>query len=248
MKEREIMLKHKNKGFSNQQIADIFECDRGTVRRTLLRYELTGSHENYSKTGRKSVLSESDRRCIKLASIRDRFKTCPILTSEFNIEQEKPVSETTVRRVLMDNSLNGCLAASVPLLRPPNVKKRLAFALKYAHWTAEDWLKVLYTDESKFELYNNKGVVHVRRMPGERYKPHCTKKTVKHGGGSLFVWGGVSGNGVLPLKRIDVIMNKEYYHQILIRHVVPGGTMLCGKNFYYLEDNDPKHSSLLCRG
>ena len=156
VKEREIMVKHKNNGFSNQQIADIFQCDRGTVRRTLLRFELTGGHENYSKTGRKPVLSESDKRCIKLASIRDRFKTCPIVTSEFNSAQEQQV-QSTVRRVLMDNSLNGCLAARVPLLGEPNVKKRLAFALKYAHWTADDWLKVLYTDESKFELYNNKG-------------------------------------------------------------------------------------------
>ena len=37
------------------------------------------------------------------------------------------------------------------------------------------------------------------------------------------------------------------YHQILIRHGVPSGIRLMGQEFVYQQDNDPKHTSNLCK-
>lgn len=62
------------------------------------------------------------------------------------------------------------------------------------------------------------------------------------------VWGGISVNGVSTLKRIDGIMDKKVYHNILVRQAVPAGLSLIGKGFILQEDNDPKHASKLCRG
>ena len=61
------------------------------------------------------------------------------------------------------------------------------------------------------------------------------------------VWGGISANGVTPLKRIEGIMDKKVYHNILVRQAMPAGKRLIGKGFIYQEDNDPKHASKLCR-
>lgn len=85
-------------------------------------------------------------------------------------------------------------------------------------------------------------------MAGERYAKNCIVSTVKHGGGSIMVWGGISVNGVSTLKRIDGIMDKKVYHNILVRQAVPAGLSLIGKGFILQEDNDPKHASKLCRG
>lgn len=86
-----------------------------------------------------------------------------------------------------------------------------------------------------------------RRYPGERFRNHCLLPTVKHGNGSIMVWGGVTGNGVAPLKRITGIIRQEAYHQILIRHAIPAGLNLIGRGFIFQQDNDPKHTSNLCR-
>jgi hypothetical protein len=39
----------------------------------------------------------------------------------------------------------------------------------------------------------------------------------------------------------------QVYHQILIRHALPGGKRLIGRGFVFQEDNDPKNRSKLCR-
>ena len=47
-------------------------------------------------------------------------------------------------------------AAKKPLLKPNMVEKRLAFAHNHFHWTEEDWLRVMFTDESTFQLFRNR--------------------------------------------------------------------------------------------
>ena len=43
----------------------------------------------------------------------------------------------------------------------------------------------------------------------------CVKSKVKHGGGSIQVWGCFSYNGVGDLYRSNDIFTKEKYHSIL---------------------------------
>ena len=44
-------------------------------------------------------------------------------------------------------------------------------------------------------------------------------------------------------------MKKEHYHTILKNQLLPSSRVLFqDKNFIFQEDNDPKHSSQLCRG
>ena len=75
----------------------------------------------------------------------------------------------------------------------------------------------------------------------------CVKSTVKHGGGSIQVWGCFSCNGVGDLYRINDIFTKEKYHSILQRHAIPSGLKLCGHGFVLQQDNDPKYTSKFCR-
>jgi hypothetical protein len=70
---------------------------------------------------------------------------------------------------------------------------------------------------------------------------------VKHGGGSVMVWGCFGGNSVGDLIKIDGIMKKEQYLEILKNHGVSSGTRIISRGFVFQEDNDPKHSSALCR-
>ena len=44
-----------------------------------------------------------------------------------------------------------------------------------------------------------------------------------------------------------VHMDKKVYTKILVYNAIPGGKKLLGKKFVFLEDNDPKHSSICCQ-
>lgn len=139
------------------------------------------------------------------------------------------------------------MACHKPLLSAKNIIKRLRFAKKHVKWSKKKWKQVLFTDETKFELFGSNRRTFVRRMANERFIKECLTPTIKHGGGSVMVWGGICANGVTQLKRIEGIMDKTVDHSILVRRTLPEGKNLIGKGFVFQEDNDPKHSSNLCR-
>ncbi len=49
------------------------------------------------------------------------------------------------------------------------------------------WNYVLWSDETKINLFGSDGVKHVWRQPGEEYKGKCVLPTFKHIGGSVMV-------------------------------------------------------------
>ena len=66
--------------------------------------------------------------------------------------------------------------------------------------------------------------------------------TVKHGGGSVMVWGRFSTVGVGELIKVENTMRKEDYKQIFEQHAIPPCCHLIGRNFIMQQDKDPKHS------
>lgn len=69
---------------------------------------------------------------------------------------------------------------------------------------------------------------------------------MKHGGGNIMVWGSFGGGKVGQLIEVKGILNKEGYHSILQRHLIPSGLENIGRGFILQQDNDPKHTSKLC--
>lgn len=99
------------------------------------------------------------------------------------------ISVHTARRRLRAAELYARRPAKKPFISEKNRKARLAFARRYQHWTKDDWSKVLWSDESKFNLFNSDGIRYVRRPIGQRFNPKYQVSTVKHGGGNVIVWG-----------------------------------------------------------
>ena len=104
--------------------------------------------------------------------MRDRRLTGQQLQAQLNTGRSKEVSVSTVKRRLRAAGLTGRVAVRKPLLRWKNKKKRLSWAMKHRQWTTENW-KVLWTDESEFEIVGSSHRVFVRRRVGERMVPQC---------------------------------------------------------------------------
>lgn len=235
-------------GMTEREIAKARKISKTAVHNAIHRYYQTGSFQDRPRSGRPKITSETEDNFIVTTSKRNRRLTAPEIQATINKTRTKPISLTTVKRRLRKKGLFGRVAVRKPLLRPQNRKKRLEWALRHQHWTEEDFKNVLWTDESKFEIFGSKRRIYVRRNAAEKMLPECVVPTVKHGGGSVMVWGCFSSCGVGDLVRIDGIMRKEEYKTILENNAVPSGLRLIGPGFVFQQDNDPKHSSKLCRG
>ncbi len=99
------------------------------------------------------------------------------------------------------------------------------------------WNHVLWSDETKINLFGSDGVKGVWQQPGEEYKDKCVLPTVKHGGGSVMVWGCMSTAGTGKLQFIEGNINSNMCCDILKQSMIPSLRRL-GRRAVFQHDND----------
>lgn len=123
----------------------------------------------------------------------------------------------------------------------------MAFCRKYQDWTEDDWKRVIWSDESKINRFQSDGKQYYWRRPHERIQKHHVKQTVKHG--SLMIWGCFTWWHMGPLVKIEGIMKKEDYLQILQTNL-PDFLDECTypeEEMGFQQDGDPKHTAKIVK-
>ncbi|GFW69218.1 transposable element Tc1 transposase [Trichonephila clavipes] len=99
----------------------------------------------------------------------------------------RSVSAETVRRVLRKAGCNGRVARKKPLIGNRNRVKRLKLAKEHILKPHQFWNEVIFSKESKFNIFGSDGRRMVWRKPNAFHHPKHTIPTVKHGGASMMV-------------------------------------------------------------
>jgi hypothetical protein len=173
--------------------------------------------------------------------MKDRHKTSPELAKEWFDSTGTQASTSLVRCRLLEKGLRGCKAKRKPLLTEKQRHNRLRWAKAHANWTVNDWKKVVFSDESTFNVNNHAGNCYVRRFPGEENSPQCILPTIKHPISVMF-WGCITSNGVGRLSICSGMMNSTAYIETLkakllptLRSTFPNG------DYIFQDDNAPCH-------
>ena len=178
----------------------------------------------------------------------NRRISADVVKAEIEVELGMTLNANTIRSRARKVGLFGHVARKKPLVNKVNRGKRLKFA--------RDMLKkpigfreiVIWSDESKFKLFGSDGIVMVWRTPKEEYDPHCIVPTVKHGDDSVTVWSCFARNGVGKMCILDRNMDRFYYRDILGKYLLPSIKKFnLGVDFFFMHDNDPKHTSALIK-
>ena len=99
---------------------------------------------------------------------------------------------------------------------------RLHWAQRHFRWERQQWARVLFPDESRFNLSHHDGRIRVFRRRGERFADNCLIERDRFGGGSVMVWGGIMGRRKTNLIVVQGNLNAQgYINQILQPEAVP---------------------------
>ncbi len=154
------------------------------------------------------------------------------------------VTKATISNTLRRQGLKSCSARRVPLLKPVHVQARLKFARENLDDPEEDWENVIWSDETKIELFGKNSTCRVWRRKNAELHPKNTIPTVKHGGGNIMLWGCFSAKGPGRLICVKERMNGAMYHEILSENLLPSARALKMKHGWVFQpDNDPKHTA-----
>ncbi|CAD6189707.1 unnamed protein product [Caenorhabditis auriculariae] len=242
---RAIVVGRQN-GLTMMTLAGMFGVTEAGISQFLKRQKAQDGSTNSQRTGRPRVTDRNgDRNILKTSRTNPRL-TAPAIRREVFLNSPSPPSVSTVKRRLNAAGIMGRRPVKKPLISEKNRAARVKWAKEHLNWTRQDWNKILWSDESKFLLFGSDGIQWVRRPIGSRYHPKYQLPTVKHGGGSCMVWGAFSGSGIGPLHRVNGIMDKHVYKDILQNQMLPHLRAM-GRGSVYHQDNDPKHTSLFVK-
>uniref|UniRef100_A0AAY5K1G9 Tc1-like transposase DDE domain-containing protein n=1 Tax=Esox lucius TaxID=8010 RepID=A0AAY5K1G9_ESOLU len=141
------------------------------------------------------------------------------------------------------NGLRGRVARWKTFLTKKNIQAWMKFAKINIKSPKSTWKNVLRSDETKVELFGHNSKRYVWSKNKTAHHPN-TITTVKHGGGSIILWGCFSSVGTGALVSVEGIMNSSIYQDILAQNLQASVRKLKMKRkFTFQHDNNLKHTS-----
>jgi transposase len=230
-------------GDGYKKLAARFNVNTNTVKSILRKFKQHGTTTSLPRSGRPGKLSARSQRLIRQQVAQDPGITSKALQQSL-VRCGTDVHRTTIRRTLNNMGMRSCIARKKPLLKKCHKTMRLRFANEQLKKSRDFWKSVLWTDETKIELFSQNEKRRVWRTPNSAFKEKNLCATVKHGGGSILLWGCFSAAGTGRLAQITGRMNSEMYQEILDENLAPSVRDLgLGRHWTFQQDNDPKHTS-----
>ncbi|CAG4951888.1 unnamed protein product [Parnassius apollo] len=174
-----------------------------------------------------------------------RGTLCNLNTKEPKDKMDASVnaSERTVRRKLKELDFKACRPARKPKLTAAMKAKRLKWAKQWQDKDVDFWRSVCFSDESTFEILQNKAQ-YVRRRHGEKFHPDCVVPTVKYPT-KVMIWSAISGKGTGRLYVVKGIMRQDQYKEVLENRLIPQlrEWFPNGEPFTFMQDGAPCHTA-----
>jgi transposase len=217
--ERDEIVGLSKGGISQRNITTILDIPKSTVGEVIKKYNEEGLTTTASRSGRPKILSERDNRHLVKIAKENRSNTLEEITENFNTSMAISVSTRTVQRILHKEGYSGHAAKKKPFVSEKNRKKRYGWCRMRKNCFTK-WDHIIWSDESRYELFNNDSRNWVWRKANERYKADCLKPTVKNSIG-VMVWGCFCNDKLGPLVLVEGTLNSDKYIVLLKEHLLP---------------------------
>ena len=207
-----IVSRHRS-GEGYRNISAALKVPMSTVASIICKWKKFGPTGTLPRASRPSKLSDRGRRALVMEVTNNPMDTLTELQGS-SVERGEPSSRTTIAAALHQSGLYGIVARRKPLLSKRHMAACLAFAKRHLKGSQTTRNKILWSDETKIELFGVNAKRYVWRTPDTTHHLANTNPTVKHGSGSIMLWGCFSVAGTGRLVTIEGKMNAAMYRDI----------------------------------
>ncbi len=174
---KKIIYLHK-KGESYKKISKALLISQNTVPKVVQTFKKDGTATiSQSRPGRPRKLTPRQERLLMRTVEENQHASSLQLSKEVESQTGVTISRDTIRRTLQRNGMHGCRPRKKPLLKPRHKKARLEFARAHADKDEDYWDSILWSDETKINVFGTDGFKTVWRRKGEEYKEKCMVPT-----------------------------------------------------------------------
>ena len=160
------------------------------------------------------------------------------------------ISTSTISRILRQYNMTSYIASRKPRITPKQRRTRIDWCNEHLSWSGQDWSNVILSDESNYEVLNQKNRILFRRFRTDRTRFERSQKRT-HRGGGLGVWSFITCHGPGPLIVFDGRLNFLNYIDLLEEHLptalkrFPNNQL---NDIFYQHDNARPHVSKMTQG
>ncbi|KAG2456550.1 TCB1 transposase, partial [Polypterus senegalus] len=242
---RIVNLHKGGKGY--KVISKILDIHQSTVMQVIYKWRQFGIVATPPRSGRPAKMTPRAQ-----CKVSNEVKKNPRVTAKDlkkSLELANiSVHESTTLKILNKKGAHGRTPRRKPLLSKKNNAELLKFVKEHLDIPQWYWENVLWSDETKTELFGRNKQNFTWRKKGTAYQHQNIIPTVKYGGGNIMIWASfaASGPGQLAIieGKINSQMNAAKYRDILDKNLLQSAKdFRLGRRFTFQQDNDPKHTA-----
>ncbi len=176
---REKIIEMFKNNVPQRKIGRDLDISPSTVHNIIKRFKESGGISVRKGQGRKPKLNNRDLRSLRRHCIKNRHSSISDITTWAQDYFGKPLSSTTIRSYIHKCQLKLYCAKRKPYVNSVQKRRRLLWARRHLGWTITQWKRVLWSDESVFQVFfgrNGRRVWHILKRKMRQRRP----RTVAH--------------------------------------------------------------------
>ncbi len=173
------------------QIAKALQISSSTVYNIIKGFRETGEISVRKGQGRTPLLDARGFQALRRHCITHRHDSVIDITKWAQEYFQKQLSVNTIRRAICRCQLKLYHAKRKPYVNMVQKHRRVLWAKAHLKWTVSKWKSVLWSDESKFDIFVGNHRCRVLQAKEEGDLPACHQSSIQKPA-SLMVWGCIS--------------------------------------------------------